>query len=453
MPVLSVEADSMKLLRLTECAFGLSAAIAVLAGCNSAMSSSGLGLSTEAQQSGSKSESAAPAQPDLARYYVVDLGTLGGKISGAEGINDRGWITGFAFLRGNNVYRATLWTSGQKSDLGTLGGPNSAVAFPIKNNRGEIAGLSEVSQTDPYAEDFCGTGTSHICLGFRWKNGAMTPLPTLGGNNGQANGVNNNGQIVGYAETTTQDPHCQAPQIFDYHAAIWQPNGLVQALPPAAGDSISAALAVNDIGQVVGGSGICASPGYSTAVHALLWQAGSTIDLGNLGGTMDNAATAINAAGQIVGVSDLAGNATFHAFLWENGMMSDLGTLPGDFSSAAYGINDKSQVVGVSCDQSGNCRGFLWQHGSMTDLNSLIPPDSRLYVYQGADINDREWIAADAIDSKTGRSPGVVLIPSGRAGELNGTPTRKIRLPENVRTQLQSAERFRPFLFHRHFGP
>ncbi|MGA8473523.1 MAG: hypothetical protein WB681_00515 [Candidatus Cybelea sp.] len=444
----------MKISALTPYALWFSVTITVLAGCNGGALTSTGAPSQGTRQSAPRSAFPEQIQEAVSHYYVVNLGTLGGKISGAEGINNRGWISGYAFRRGDNVYRATLWASGRKSDLGTLGGPNSDVPFPVKNDRGVIAGLSEVSQTDPYAEDFCGTGTSHICLGFRWRNGVMTPLPTLGGNNGQANGVNNHGQVVGYTETNTQDPSCQAPQVFNYYGAIWQPNGRVQSLPPAAGDSISAALAANDSGQLVGASGICASPGYSTAVHALLWQAGSTIDLGNLGGTLDNGATAINAAGKIVGVSGVAGNATFHAFLWQSGVMSDLGTLPGDFSSAAYGINNKGQVVGASCDQSGNCRAFLWQNGSMTDVNNLTPPDSPLYVFQGADISDRGWIVGDAIDPKTGKSPAVLLIPSGKADVTpRAAPVRKITLPESVKAQLRRPEHFRPFLLRRPTTP
>jgi hypothetical protein len=35
----------------------------------------------------------------------------------------------------------------------------------------------------------------------------MTALPNLGGNQGAAYGVNNRGQIVGVAETSTRDPN------------------------------------------------------------------------------------------------------------------------------------------------------------------------------------------------------------------------------------------------------
>ena len=38
--------------------------------------------------------------------------------------------------------------------------------------------------------------------------GVMTGLPTLGGDNGFATGVNDRGQIVGWAEDNTHDPTC-----------------------------------------------------------------------------------------------------------------------------------------------------------------------------------------------------------------------------------------------------
>src|SRR6202030_2747774 len=98
---------------------------------------------------------------------------------------------------------------------------------------------------------------------------------------------------------------------------------------------------------------------------------------------------AINNRGQVVGFSDLPGDATFHAFFWENGVMTDLGTLPGDFSSLASGINNEGQVVSTSCDQNGNCRVFLWEIGVMTDLNGLISQGSSLYLRMASDINDR----------------------------------------------------------------
>src|ERR1700693_53817 len=110
-------------------------------------------------------------------------------------------------------------------DLGTLGGPNSSEQWPVKDNRGLIAAVGETSNKDPLGEDFCGFNKGVICLGFLWRDGQKTPLATLGGNNGQALGVNNRGQVVGYTENNIQDPNCVAPQVQDFEAVIWGPNG------------------------------------------------------------------------------------------------------------------------------------------------------------------------------------------------------------------------------------
>src|SRR5208283_4639965 len=118
------------------------------------------------------------------------------------------------------------------------------------------------------------------------------------------------------------------------------------------------------------------------------WRKGNAkaIDLGNLGGKINNAGFAINDMEQVVGASDLAGDQYQHAFLWQKGVMNDLGTLAGDVQSAACAINDRNQVSGVSIDANGNIRAFLWQNGVMTDLNSLIPANSPLYLLHGFGI-------------------------------------------------------------------
>ncbi len=70
------------------------------------------------------------------------------------------------------------------------------------------------------------------------------------------------------------------------------------------------------------------------------------IDLGTLGGDFTTP-TAINAEGQVVGISSIEpGGSIFHAFLWEKGVMADLGLLPNGIDSAAADINDEGIVVG-----------------------------------------------------------------------------------------------------------
>jgi hypothetical protein len=96
-------------------------------------------------------------------------------------------------------------------------------------------------------ENFCGFNTGLTCLGFLWQDGQKTPLLTLDGNNGQALGVNNRGQVVGYAENNIQDPNCVPPQVLDIRAVIWGPKAVeTRELPPLPGDTISGATEIND---------------------------------------------------------------------------------------------------------------------------------------------------------------------------------------------------------------
>jgi probable HAF family extracellular repeat protein len=395
-------------------------------------------------------------------YSVINVGALGGNQGAAYGgVSNRGWVTGDANLPGNQTEHAFLWRNGVMTDLGTLGGLDSGVPIPVKDDKGLIVGGSQTSTVDPLGEFWgaaliCEAGTNcqgwqNLGLAFLWKKGVMTALPTLGGNNGQAFGVNNRGQVVGIAETAIYDASCIPPQVLDFEAVIWGPKvGQIRELPVFPGDSIAAAIAINDRGQVVGTSGTCGVPdSLALGVHAVLWQNGSVTDLGGFGGVMNNAALAINNGGQVVGISDLPGDTTTHAFLWRrrryrvdrdtNGVMTDLGTLPGDALSIANDINAKGQVVGNSCDVNFNCRAFLWENGVMTDLNALIPPDSPLYLTYGGGINDRGEIAGQAFNQNTGDTPAFLAIPvaGSSAVQLGGNSTPRVTLPEKVRKGLQ----------------
>jgi len=152
----------------------------------------------------------------------------------------------------------------------------------------------------------------------------MKALPTLGGKNGAANLINRWGIVAGVAENTTADPACPAPQVYQFKPVVWENDNTIE-LPTENGDPEGIAFAINDYGQVVGGSGVCSTFNPNTfdslqSVHALLWQNGKAVDLGNLGGSTGqaggNLALAINNRGQAVGSSDLPGDTTFHAFLW-----------------------------------------------------------------------------------------------------------------------------------------
>ncbi len=405
------------------------AATAVLPGCGGGASSSSFAPSASTQQTLTQPRSNVRSQGGVTHYDLVTLDGLGGSVNFAINIDSSGEASGTSLLSGNQIEHAQIWIKPPHTiDLGTLGGPNSAIFQYNHGRAGQFVGWSETSATDPYGENYCGFGTSQICRGFSWQDGTMRSLPTLGGNNDQANDVNKRGQIAGDSETSTKDASCKSPQVFDFLGVIWQPDGTITTLPPYPGDTVSYAYTINQSGMdAVGNSGSCAAP----AAHAVLWQnASSPINLGSLGGSL-NVALDINNRGQVIGNSDLSGDMVTHTFLWQSGTMSDLGALPGDVDSFAGGINDEGQVVGESCDASGNCRGFLWQNGSMTDLNTLIPPSENVNVLFGSNINDRGEITGATVDAQNVER-AVVLIPRGSADVLpNGTSARKVRNPHS----------------------
>jgi probable HAF family extracellular repeat protein len=363
-------------------------------------------------------------------YLVFALpDSLGGTSSGANAINDLGWPMGFADRSGNSSAEAVAWIEGRMVKLGTLGGPNSSVEWEgVKNNSGLIVGVSDTSIVQPlgetwscYLAGFFPSFSGNTCLGFLWRDGFMTALPTLGGDNGVATGINNQDQVVGWAETSYKDPTCNLPQVLQFEAYVYDvKSAKITALPLFAGEPDSAATGINNKGQIIGIAGLCSNAvGGASAIHAALWQNATSapIDLGNIGGIAWNTPASINSKGEVVGFGNPSGdqNAGFNpiAFLWtESGGIQNLGTLAGYQNSIAYGINDHGLIVGQSFNgPNGASHAFIYQNGMMTDLNSLIAGHSELTLVYANDVNDEGVIVGGALNAKTGETPAFVAIP------------------------------------------
>ena len=395
-------------------------------------------------------------------YYVFNLGApLGGTSAAAASLNNIGWLAGDAYPTATTEH-AELWV-GVPLDLGTLGGANSAVAWPNKNDKGEIVGIAETADPNPLGEDWsCAlanfpTITNHICFGFAWQDGVMSALPALpGGMDSYAAGVNNRGQIVGWAENSVHESTCVPPQVLQFEAVIWGPAlGHITELPPLPGDLDGAAIAINDKGQVAGISGICdQAVGRFSAKHAVLWDNGTPIDIGNFdGGVAWNTPTAINNKTQIVGFANLPNtpSGAFNpvAFLWTTEhRMQELLPLGQDTNSWAWGINGQGQLVGQSFGAS-DARAFLYQDGRMTDLNTLIQPNSSLDLLLANDINDHGEIGGFALDTNSGATVAFLAVPVPDGGASAATAgagaeddPRKVTIPESVRRQLTGFGRF-----------
>jgi probable HAF family extracellular repeat protein len=330
-------------------------------------------------------------------YTITDLGTLGTTTVG-YGINVNGQIAGRSYLLQTvpghgcpprrpcrvHIYHAFLYSAGQITDLGTLGGTFSDAR--AVNSSGDVAGISTLSGTS--------TIPTHAFLSH---NGTMTDLGTLtpGGGDSHAYGINDLSEVVGDSYTASGQ-----------HDAFLYSGGKMMDLG-ALGALGSSANGINNSHQVVGSSEVPNGSG----VHAFLWSNGKMTDLGTLGGSQ-SIAYAINTSGQVVGYASPP-NSSVHAFLYSGGKMTDLGVFFD--SSVAEAINTSGVVVGQAdvLNSNGNTsfHAFIYSGGKLQDLNNLIPSGSGWVLTEATSINDKGQIVCDAYNATTGSIHTFLLNP------------------------------------------
>jgi len=249
---------------------------------------------------------------------LSDLGALGGDASRAYAINSAGEVCGWAEL-GSPDYdvHAFLWLEAPAygllagmNDLGVLAGYSRSEAYDL-NDSGQTVGQASTNGSPP------------ISCPFLWLPSADYGLPAglndlgdLGGSNGKAEGINNQGQTCGWS---TMSDHG-----WNVHAFLWLPSadyGLAAGLNDLgalhAGDTAYAyARAVNESGFIVGSAG----PDDSTPPSAFVWD--------SVNGMRD--------------LNDLVDPIAGWGQLWE-----------------AWDINDLGQIVGRGVSPSGETHGFL----------------------------------------------------------------------------------------------
>jgi probable HAF family extracellular repeat protein len=345
---------------------------------------------------------------------LQDLGVLAnGYSSLVASINDLGWGIGAAetgiidSAAGLPQNVAVLWKDHKMLSLGTLPGGSESLGISI-NNAGQAIGISNNGIPDPYAPIPLGSQNRT----FLWEHGRMTDIGTLGGPDALPGSACDNQRpdtIVGNSYTSfTPNAGTGVPTMDPF---LWE-NGTMIDLGNLGGTS-STGQCLNTRGEVIGESNL---PG-DQIFHAFLWRNGHMQDLGTLGGDTSQAIW-INDTGEIAGVADLPTPHLHHAVVWRHEQIYDLGTVAGDACSSATAINSRNQVVGTSTDCMNALHAFVWEAGSpMRDLNTLIAPGSGLELTRAIDINDRGEILAQS--RPVGTSPSddddlghvVLLIP------------------------------------------
>src|SRR6266545_806107 len=177
------------------------------------------------------------------RYTVRDLGTLGGTVTAAAGVNALGQVVGFS-ITGEGFIHAFLWERGRMIDLKTLGG-ESSYATAI-NDAGDVVGFSQISR-------------SRNAHAFLWRRGrGMRDLGTLGGTQSFASDITNAGLVVGRAFDSTDTPR----------GFVWTPQGGMRQLPGGDPFSLASAAAPGLQGPVAGSAGLPLVPGRWRALGA-----------------------------------------------------------------------------------------------------------------------------------------------------------------------------------------
>jgi probable HAF family extracellular repeat protein len=257
-------------------------------------------------------------------------------------------------------------------DLGTLGGIAS-----------EGYGLNDSGQVVGFAKDLTDTR-----FAFRTaSNSAINPLTdNLGvigsGTRSFAYSINSAGQITGDTNPGGED------RAFRFSGGTMTSLGTL-------GGNWSYGFGINEFGAVVGGSAVSNSPNSDT--RAFLHNGTAMTNLGSLGGP-NGYARSINVSGVVAGYSQSTvldnGYNAEHAFRWTpatpngtTGTMTDLGTLGGNYSFASA-INDAGYIVGAA-GLPGDSPFVAFVHNgiTMTSLGSLAGTYSEAFG-----INNRNEI-------------------------------------------------------------
>jgi probable HAF family extracellular repeat protein len=313
------------------------------------------------------------------KYFITDIGTLGGTQSFALGINDVGQVFGTSWITGDTTQHAFLYQNGTMADLGDL---VITLAGGALNNSGQIAG------------GFTLNGVVRPAI-YDTETGIITIIPALGGTSpsgfrGVVRAINNRSKAVGFAYIDSQTTH-----------AFSHRDGVTRDIGSLGGSSYAASI--NDSGTIVGAS-TDASNGFA---HAFVFSAGQMRDIDPFGDPTFtkslSVANDVNDAGAVVGYFLDQTDGAIHSFLFDGDNFINIG-VAGSPETNASAINNQGQVVGGHlvfdervcqpiCENRYKMHAFLYEGGDrITDLNALTLSQPGWEFTWAFDINNHGQI-------------------------------------------------------------
>lgn len=293
--------------------------------------SNGFGLSPNGIAVGSSITASTSRAMRWQSGVLTDLGSLGGSIGAAWGVNSAGVITGTAY-NASSQNRAFRWTEGGgMQSLGTLGG-NFSEGRAI-NESGTIVGVA-------FQADF-------TFRAFRWtEGGGMQSLGTLD-EGSTAYDINNAGFVTGGSDVDGVR-----------HVFLWSEGGGMADLGKPGSLDYASGQGINEAGDLVGDGG------SGSVFKAWIKRSGMGYSILPGLGTIDTRARKINSAGDVVGRSWTGGGSdSSQAVIWYGG--SSLANLNDQLVGGAgwnlleaYDINDAGQIVGTGM-LDGEYRGYI----------------------------------------------------------------------------------------------
>jgi hypothetical protein len=305
---------------------------------------------------GAAKPQARPPTPQLAAAPTLDLSSVVGVPSCANGLNELGTVVGIRYEFG--IPRGFSWTAG--GGVVTLEPDTNALAV---NDLGEIAGQGDVSGSALDARIWTAAGTMSVAVGTAYSLNDRTAvvgfhLPPVGDppiNHGfrwtPAEGLMDVESLTGetppwsYFAPLSVTRFIRADGVMvgerGGSAVLWQPDGQLTTLGRGVANS------VNDLDVAVGATRLSGG-------QPVVWSGGAQTIITDAVGE----ATDIDAAGYVVGWMTVAGER--HGFVWHaaHGLL-DLG--PGQ----ARDIDEIGDVAG--CRGSGDASAATVWQVAMTD--------------------------------------------------------------------------------------